>query len=106
MNKIFYIQIPLSLEDCFNLLCKSGDEIMSWKINNSDLKNGYIEWKQSFFSLTGTATIIAQLKQINEKETSVGVVVQKPLQFIDPLKICDKVFDKLDKSWQKNLKNL
>ena len=78
---------------------------MSWKTNKSDIKNGYIEWKQSLFSLTGTATIIVQLEQTEEGgETSVDVVVQKPLQFIDPMKICDKVFNKLDKAWQKNIK--
>ncbi len=102
MIKKFHIQIPLPFKDSFNLLCKSGDDIMSWKTNRSDLKNGYIEWKQSFFSLTGTATIVAHLEQTGENETSVDVVVQKPLQFVDPIGICDRVFNKLDKAWKKN----
>ena len=104
MIKKFHIEMPLSFEDSFDLLCKSGNDIMSWKINKSDLKNGYIEWKQSFFSLTGSATIIALLERTEEEETSVDIAVQKPLQFMDPLGICDKVFHKLDKAWQTNLK--
>ncbi len=104
MIKKFHIQIPLSYEDSFNLLLKSGDDIVSWKTSNSDIENGYIEWKQSLFSLTGSATIIAQLEQTEEEETSVDIAVQKPIQFIDPIKLCDKVFNKLDKAWQKNFK--
>ncbi len=104
MIKKFRIQIPLPYEDSFNLLLKSGDDIVSWKTSNSDIENGYIEWKQSLFSLTGSATIIAQLEQTEEEETSVDIAVQKPIQFIDPIKLCDKVFNKLDKAWQKNFK--
>ena len=105
MIKKFNIQIPLSFEDSFKLLCKSGGTITSWKTSKSDSKEGYIEWKQSLFSLTGSATIIAQLKQTEEEETSVDIVVQKPVQFIDPLGICDRVFSKLDKAWRKTLNN-
>ena len=104
MIKKFRIQIPLPYEDSFNLLLKSGDDIVSWKTTNSDIENGYIEWKQSLFSLTGTATIIAQLERTEEEKTSVDITVQKPIQFIDPIKLCDKVFNKLDKAWQKNFK--
>ncbi len=104
MIKKFDIQIPLSYEDSFNLLLKSGDDIVSWKTTNSDIENGYIEWKQSLFSLTGTATIIARLERTEEEETPVDITVQKPLQFIDPIKLCDRVFNKLDKAWQKNFK--
>ncbi len=104
MIKKFHIEIPLSFEDSFNLLLDSGDHIINWKTNKSDFKNGYIEWKQSLFSLTGTATIIAQLQQTDEKATSVDIAVQKPLQFMDPLRICDRVFNKLDRAWQKNFK--
>jgi hypothetical protein len=105
MIKKFNIQIPLSFEDSFKLLCKSGGNITSWKTSKADSKEGYIEWKQSLFSLTGSATIIAQLKQTEKEETSVDIVVQKPVQFIDPLGICDRVFSKLDKAWRKTLNN-
>ena len=105
MIKKFHIQIPLSYEDSFNLLFKSGDNITNWKTSKSNLKEGFIEWKQSLFSLTGSATILAQLKQTEKRETSVDIAVQKPAQFIDPLGICDKVFNKLDKAWRETLKN-
>lgn len=104
MKKKFHIQLPLSFKESFNLLCKSGNDVRSWKTATADIENGYIEWKQSFISLTGTAVITATLKQTKEKETSVDVVVHKPFQFFDPIKICDKVFGKLDKAWQKILK--
>jgi len=103
MIKKFHIQIPLSLQDSFDLLCKSGDDIQSWQTNISDFENGYIMWKQFFWSLTGTAAITAKLTQTKEKETSVVIEVHKPLQILDPAKICDKVFRKLDRAWKKNL---
>ena len=103
MIKKFHIQIPLSLQDSFNLLCKSGDDIESWQTKKSDFEKGYIVWKQKFWSLTGAAAITAKLKQTKEKETSIVIEVHKPIQFFDPAKICDKVFRKLDKAWKKNL---
>ncbi len=103
MIKKFNIKIPLTFEDSFNLLCESGSNITTWKTSRTDSKEGFIEWKQSLFSLTGSATIIAQLKKTEKEETSVDIVVQKPVQFIDPLGICDRVFKKLDKAWRKTL---
>jgi len=105
MIKKFHIKIPLTFEDSFNLLCKSGGDITNWKTNRTDSKEGFIEFKQSLFSLTGSATIIAQLKKTKKEVTSVEIVVQKPGQFIDPLGICDRVFNKLDKSWRATLNN-
>lgn len=105
MIKNYNIKIPLTFEDSFNLLCQSGGNIPTWKTSRTDSKEGFIEWKQSLFSLTGSATIIARLKQTKKKETSVDIIVQKPVQFIDPLGICDRVFKKLDKAWRKNLNN-
>ena len=103
MIKKFRIQIPLSLKDSFDLLCKSGDDIMSWETYKSDYENGFIVWKQTFWSLTGKAAITAILKKIKEKETSVVIEVHRPLQILDPAKICDKVFRKLDRACKKNL---
>lgn len=103
MMKQFHIQIPLSYKDSFDLLCKSGNDIISWKTNSTDLKNGYIEWKQSMWSLTGTTGITAQVKESKEKETEVTITVNKPFQLMDPVKLCDKVFRKLDVTWRRNL---
>ena len=103
MIKKFHIQIPLSLKDSFDLLCKSGDDIMSWQTYKSDFESGFIVWKQTIWSLTGKAAITAKLKKIKEKETFVVIEVHKPLQILDPAKICDMVFRKLDRTWKKNL---
>jgi len=103
MIKKFHIQIPLSLQDSFDLLTKSGDGIKSWQTIKSDFKNGYIMWKQYFWSLTGTAAITAILTQTKEKETSVVIEIRKPLQILDPAKISNLVFRKLDRAWKKNL---
>ena len=102
MIKKYHIQIPLSLQDSFDLLCKSGDDIKSWQTNESDFENGHIVWKQTFWSLAGKAIISAKIKKIKEKETSVVIAVHKPLQIWDPAKICDMVFRKLDRAWKKN----
>jgi len=106
MIKKFYIQIPLSLKDSFDLLSKSGNDIKSWQTIRSDLsdfENGYIMWKQFFWSLTGTAAITAILTQTTEKETSVVIEIRKPLQILDPARISGMVFRKLDRAWKKNL---
>lgn len=105
MIKKFHIQIPLSLRDSFDILNKSGDDIQSWEIVRSDFENGFIGWKQLFWSLTGTATITAKLTPTKEKETSVVIEVLKPLQILDPVRIKDKIFRKLDRAWKKNLIN-
>ena len=103
MIKKFHIQIPLSLQDSFDLLCKSGNDIKSWQTIRSDFENDLIMWKQFFWSLTGTAAITAKLTQTKEKETSVVIEIRKPLQILDPAKISDMVFRKLDRAWKKNL---
>jgi|GEM_PF-6118975 len=103
MIKTFHIRLPLSLNDSFDLLCKSGSDITSWEMLNSDVETGTIVWKQTFWSFTGKAGIIAQLNRVTDNETSVTVEVHKPLQVLDPLKICDSVFRKLDHAWKKNI---
>ena len=95
--------ISLPQEECFELVRRSGAEIVSWGNNNADQESGYLDWKQSFWSLTGSAMITAQLKQETEQETMVTVSVHKPLQVMDPLGICQKIFNKLIKSLEKNI---
>ncbi len=51
MKKKFNMQLPLSFKESFSLLCKSGNDVRSWKTATADIENGYIEWKQSFISL-------------------------------------------------------
>jgi len=105
MFKTFKLEIPLPLPDSFELLSKSGHDVRGWRTRKADKEEGYIEWKQSFLSFSGTATIIARLEQKKEKKTSVEIAVHKPFQMFDPLGICDKVFYKLDRTWKKNLKS-
>jgi hypothetical protein len=103
MIKKFHIIIPLSFKETFGLLSKSGDQILSWNQFKSDFDNGYIAWKQAFWSLTGHAAITASLTTTREKETSVVIEVHKPLQILDPVKLCDMVFRKFDRILKKNL---
>ena len=77
--------------------------IPSWKLNNSDPSHGYLEWKQSFWALTGTTSIIAILEKKGDDTTSVVVNVHKPMQVIDPIGILDKVYRKLESAWLKKL---
>jgi len=103
MIKTFQISVPLSFEECYELIYKSGEEIASWKTNSADAANGYIDWKQSFWSLTGNTLIAAQLERKQENKTSVTISVHKPLQIFDPIGICRRVFNKLLKSLERNL---
>lgn len=103
MIKTFQIKIPLSFHESFELIRISGEEIVSWKTNHSDETNGYIDWKQSFWTLTGNTLIAAHIEQENENETSVTVSVHKPLQVFDPVGICQRVFNKFLKSLESNL---
>ncbi len=106
MLKTFHLQLPLSLDDSFELVRKSGDEIVSWGANSVNQEAHYLEWKQSFWSMTGTTMISATLEEKSENETTVTVMIHKPLQMFDPIGICYRVFRKLEKSVQKNFSRL
>ena len=95
MLKTYEIIIPLSFAQSFELIRKSGDDIVSWRNSNADPESGYIDWKQSFWSLTGSSLITAQVKQQDENQTSVTISVHKPLQVMDPFGICRRIFKKL-----------
>ncbi len=105
MLKQFELHIPHSLQDSFELLLKSGRDVRSWQTKKADLENGYLEWKQHFWSLTGGAAIAARLKETGDNRTSVEISVIKPFQVLDPLGLCDKIFAKLDRALEKNLDN-
>ena len=103
MIKTFKLRIALSFEESFDLVRKSGDDIVSWRTNHSDPENGYIDWKQSFWSITGNTLIAARLERLSDDETSALVSVHKPLQIFDPAGICRRVFNKLLASLESNL---
>ena len=103
MIRTFQIRIPLSFEESFELIRRSGADILSWRTNSSDPARGYIDWKQSFWSLTGNTLIAARLERLNDSETIATVSVHKPLQIFDPAGICRRVFNKLLASLETNL---
>jgi hypothetical protein len=103
MLKKFTMQLPLPVDDSFDLVRKSGDEIVSWGANNISEENHYLEWKQSFWSFTGTTLISVTLKPDGGKQTDITVMIHKPMQVVDPLGICYRIYRKLEKSIQKNL---
>lgn len=106
MLKKFTLTLPLDLDTSYELVRKCGDEIVSWGANNVSPENHYLEWKQSFWSLTGTSLISVTLEAVDDNETTVTVMIHKPLQLFDPLGICYRVFRKLEKSIDKNLSTL
>ena len=106
MLRKFEFVIPLSLQDSFELIRKSGYDVRSWQTKKSDVENGYLEWKQHLWSFTGSAVIAAHLQQRKENRTSVEISVHKPFQVLDPLGLCNRIFNKLDKAYKKNLKEL
>lgn len=106
MLKKFTVTLPLDIDTSYELVRKSGDEIVSWGANNVSPEDHYLEWKQSFWSLSGTSLISVTLEAAGENETTVNVMIHKPLQLFDPVGICHRVFRKLEKSIEKNFSRL
>ena len=106
MLKKFSIQIPLGIEDSFKLVKKSGDEIVSWGAHNISEQDHYLEWKQSFWSLTGTTLISVTMEAKSTDKTDVTVMIHKPMQVLDPVGICYRVFRKLEKAVERNIEEL
>ena len=103
MLKKYSITLPLDINESYELVRRSGDEIVSWGANNVSPEDHYLEWKQSFWSLLGTTLISVTLEGAGENETTVKVLIHKPLQVVDPVGICYLVFRKLEKAINKNL---
>ena len=106
MIKEYTLTLPLDIEQSYELVRTSGDQIVSWGSNRVNPEDFYLEWKQSFWSLTGTTLISVTLKAVADNKTKVAVIIHKPLQMFDPLDICYRVFRKLEKSIEKNLPSL
>ena len=106
MLKKFTLTLPLDLEQSYELVRQSGDQIMSWGSQKVSPDDHYLEWKQSFWSLTGTTLISVMLEAVNEDETKVTAMIHKPMQLFDPVGICYRVFRKLEKSIERNLSQL
>lgn len=106
MLKKFTIKIPLTIGDSYDLVKKSGDEIAGWGANNVSEEDHYLEWKQSFWAITGTTLISVSMEEKDKEQTDVTVMIHKPLQVIDPLNICYRVFRKLEKVVERNFHTL
>ena len=106
MRKNFTLTLPLDLDQSYELVRQSGDQIMSWGSQKISPEEHYLEWKQSFWSLTGTTLISVMLEAVSEDETKVTAMIHKPMQLFDPARICYRVFRKLEKSIEKNLSQL
>ena len=106
MFKKFSLQIPLDIDDSFELVKQSGEEVVSWGASSLSEKDYYLEWKQSFWSLTGTSLISVTMEQKNTELTEVTVMIHKPMQMVDPLNICYRVFRKLEKAIERNFAHL
>ena len=106
MRKNFTLTLPLDLDQSYELVRQSGDQIMSWGSQKVSPEDHYLEWKQSFWSLTGTTLISVMLEAVSEDETKVTAMIHKPMQLFDPAGICYRVFRKLEKSIEKNLSQL
>lgn len=106
MLKKYPIKIPLNIDDSFELIKKSGEEIVSWGANNVSEKDHYLEWKQSFWSLTGTTLISVMMEEKKSNQTDVTVMIHKPMQVADPVGICYLIFRKLEKAIKRNFEKL
>lgn len=98
MKKNFEIKLPLSLKDSFEIVRESGNEISGWKLKKANEKTGFIEWKQSILSVTGSSTITVKLEESNHESTLATVSIYRPIQVWDPARICDRVFKKLERN--------
>ena len=103
MLKTYTLHLPLDIDESFSLVRASGEAIVSWGANNMSEEDHYLEWKQSFWSLTGTSLVSVTLAPAAESGTTVTVRIHKPMQVVDPFGIRYRIYRKLEKSIQKNL---
>lgn len=106
MLKKFTISLPLDIDQSYELVRKSGDQIVSWGAQRVSPEEYYLEWKQSFWALTGTTLISVTMEAVSEDETKVTAMIHKPMQLFDPVGLCYRVFSKLEKSINRNLSEI
>jgi hypothetical protein len=96
MIKNFEYKIPFNLKRSFEIILKCGNEIPMWKLIRSDEQAGIVEWKQKFWSILGFSKIRVHLKEPRPSNTLVTISVYRPFQIIDPAKMCERVYKKLE----------
>ena len=97
MLRTFKLELALSCEDSFKIIRESGGEVAHWQLIDANPETGRIEWKQSFWTGYGIATIKVELADLENKGTLVTVSIHRPMQIWDPAKICERVFKKLER---------
>ncbi|PIE65195.1 MAG: hypothetical protein CSA26_05005 [Desulfobacterales bacterium] len=103
MLRTYQTKIPLPFDESYELVKEAAAHIHAWKLTSFDPKTSFIEWKQQFWSLTGSAVISARFKQKRNAYTRVTIAVYKPLQVVDPFRICDRIFSKLENAVEQKL---
>lgn len=97
MIKNFEYKIPLNFAESYKILMESGNEILQWELVDSDKQKGIIEWKQKFWSGLGTSKIKIYLREPRPNNTLATIYVNRPVQILDPFKMCERVYKKLEK---------
>ena len=97
MLKTFKLELALSCQDSFKIISESGGEVANWQLIDANPETGRIEWKQSFWTGYGVATIKVELAELENTSTLATVSIHRPMQIWDPAKICERVFKKLER---------
>lgn len=95
MIKNFEYKLPFEMKKSFQMVLDSGNEIPQWENVSSDEQTGIIEWKQKVWLGLAISRIKVYLKEPRPKDTLMTIYVSRPLQFIDPTKICESAYKKL-----------
>jgi hypothetical protein len=95
MIKTYEHKVQYELSKSFTLFLDSAKCIPGWHLVKSDIEAGMIEWKQKRLLGLSVSKIRVYLKQPRPNSTLVTVYVNRPLQFIDPFNMCERVFNKL-----------
>lgn len=92
MIKTFEYIFPLSREESFAILDECGSQMSQWVLVGSNVEAGEIEWKQNAWSFMGFSKIRVYLHETRTDNTLATIYVSRPMQIIDPFKMCDRVY--------------
>lgn len=96
MIKSFEYSFPWGLKKSFDTVLESGQEIPDWQLVSSNEQTGIIEWEQKLWLGLGRSKIKVFLRERRTDYTLTTIYVSHPLQLIDQIKMCEKVFKKLE----------
>ena len=93
--KTFEYKIPHELPFSFQLLVESGQQRAGWRLVLADKGEGGIEWQHRGLFGVPVSKIRVYLKQPRKSSTLVTVYINRPLQCVDPFKMCEGLYGKL-----------